>query len=106
MSVSLDEVRRIALLARLAVPDERGPALVAQLNGILAHMEVLQQLPDDPSDLTAATLGMRLAADHGPATGLHRPPGDLAPSFRDGFFLVPRLATHDAAGTVAAEDES
>ena len=41
MAVTLDDVRRIAALARLSVPDERAAALVAELNTILEHMDVL-----------------------------------------------------------------
>jgi hypothetical protein len=35
---------------------------------------------------------------------LVRGPAQIAPAFRDGFFLVPRLATHDAAGA-SVDDE-
>jgi hypothetical protein len=42
---------------------------------------------------------MRLAPDIGPGVRLERPTAEIAPSWRDGFFLVPRLATHDSAGS-------
>jgi hypothetical protein len=49
---------------------------------------------------------MRLASDHGPAVGLERAPASFAPVWRDGFFLVPRLATHGDAGAAADEEHS
>ena len=45
MAVSRDDVRHIAGLARIGVPEERLDALVGELNGILAHMDVLQKVP-------------------------------------------------------------
>jgi aspartyl-tRNA(Asn)/glutamyl-tRNA(Gln) amidotransferase subunit C len=104
MSVTAEDVRRIATLSRLAVPAEREPALVAQLNGILQHMDVLRQLPDEAGHGDEHAPGMRLADDSGPAVALVRGPAQIAPAFRDGFFLVPRLATHDAAGA-SVDDE-
>ena len=39
-----------------------------------------------------------LRDDVGPSVGLAHPIAEFAPATRDGFFLVPRLATHDDAG--------
>jgi len=44
MAVTPEDVRRVAQLARLGIPDADLIAYVGQLNGILAHMEVLQQV--------------------------------------------------------------
>jgi aspartyl-tRNA(Asn)/glutamyl-tRNA(Gln) amidotransferase subunit C len=52
------------------------------------------------------TAGMRLVADVGPAVPLTRGPQDIAPAFRDGFFLVPRLATHGATTDELDEEAS
>jgi hypothetical protein len=38
---------------------------------------------------------MPLRADHGPAAHLAARPETFAPLMRDGFFVVPRLATHE-----------
>lgn len=98
MAVSRDDVRRIAALARIGVPEERLDALVAELDGILAHMDVLAQV-DAPVDIRPAE-AMPLAADEPPPVSLDRPREAFAPRTRDGFFLVPRLASHDdAAGS-------
>jgi aspartyl-tRNA(Asn)/glutamyl-tRNA(Gln) amidotransferase subunit C len=105
MSISGDDVRHIAALARVGVDASRIPSLVTELNGILAHMDVLQrvQLPDNiHDDITA----MPLRADVPSATALERPREQFAPATRDGFFLVPRLSTHQAAGAAADEDDA
>lgn len=105
MSISGEDVRHIAALARVGVDESRIPSLVEQLNGILAHMDVLQSvpLPDDIHDDVAA---MPLRPDVAGATELHASREQFAPAMRDGFFLVPRLATHHAAGAAADEDEA
>lgn len=98
MSVSRDDVTRIAALARLAIPPERVDALVGELNGILGHMEALQQVAAPPAEADA-TNAMPLAADSPPPVALERPREAFAPLMRDGFFLVPRLASHEGAGS-------
>lgn len=111
MAVSKDDVRHIAGLARLGVPDERIEALVGELNGILGHIDALQQVPSAGLAAAAqeARAGMPLRADEPPSVPLARPRESFAPEMRgrdgasvramkDGFFLVPRLATHEDAG--------
>ena len=43
MPVTRDDVMHIASLARLSIDEGRVPELVTQLNGILGHMDALQQ---------------------------------------------------------------
>ncbi|MEP6690162.1 MAG: Asp-tRNA(Asn)/Glu-tRNA(Gln) amidotransferase subunit GatC [Gemmatimonadaceae bacterium] len=99
MAVTRDDVEHIARLARLALSDAELPQLTEQLNGILGHMDVLQRV-DTRAVLPAAGVGdagMRLRADDGPPTPLARGRASFAPETRDGFFIVPRLATHENA---------
>ena len=104
MAVSHDDVRNIAALARVAVDPAQLDVVARELNSILAHMDALAELP--PSEIDdRQTAGMRLSPDAGPPVPLVRPPSDFAPNWRDGFFLVPRLATHSDAGAVADETE-
>jgi aspartyl-tRNA(Asn)/glutamyl-tRNA(Gln) amidotransferase subunit C len=96
VAVSLEDVRHIAALARLGLSDERARELTGELNTILGHMDVLSRV--DTSGMPAgedAAHGMPLRADAPPADALARRPEAFAPSVRDGFFLVPRLATHE-----------
>ena len=97
MAVTFDDVRHIASLARLSVSEERLPALAGELNAILAHMEALQRVDVSgvPADLAAGMTPMPLRADGGEQLALTRPREAFAPLMRDGFFLVPRLATHE-----------
>jgi aspartyl-tRNA(Asn)/glutamyl-tRNA(Gln) amidotransferase subunit C len=98
VSISLEEVRHIAALAQLGLDNEQVRAIASELNSILDHMHVLAraEVVDDGAAATLAEGGaMVLRPDAGPAIPLQRPPADFAPAFRDGFFLVPRLATHE-----------
>ncbi len=89
----------MAALARLGLSDERVQALVGELNGILGHMEVLQQVDIGGASLDPdVTQGLRMRDDVPAPIALHRAREDFAPSMRDGFFLVPRLATHGSTG--------
>ncbi len=99
MAVSEDDVRHVAELARLALEPERVRLLAAELNSILSHMEVLAAVDTSGIDLHARDDddGMPLRDDTGPQLPLARPRDAFAPESRDGFFLVPRLATHEDA---------
>lgn len=97
MSVTLDDVRHIAGLARLGLTDERAQSLVAELNTILEHMDVLSKVDTTGIEPVAGVgaAGLPLRRDVGPPIPLAREREAFAPSMRDGFFLVPRLSTHE-----------
>ena len=99
MSISLDDVRHIAALARLGISDERARAIAVELNGILAHMQVLAAV--DTGGVSGGDVWsppqMPLRADDGPPIPCAESPSAFAPAMQDGFFLVPRLATHEDA---------
>jgi aspartyl-tRNA(Asn)/glutamyl-tRNA(Gln) amidotransferase subunit C len=96
VSIGADDVRHIALLARLAVDDLRIESLAAELRGILDHMVVLQAVDTSGVQATAGVSagGTPLRADSGPSPKLAAAPESFAPGMRDGLFIVPRLATH------------
>ena len=96
MAVTLDDVRHIASLARLSVGEDRAHALVSELNTILAHMDVLSSVNTDDVELDASQVhGAPLRPDTGPQIRLARSRDAFAPRMADGFFLVPRLSTHE-----------
>jgi len=97
VSVTRDDVRRIAALARIGVPDDRLNALVRELDGILAHMDVLRRI--EPPTAPPEHAAMPLAQDEPGPVALSRAREEFAPHMRDGFFLVPRLDSHDGAGS-------
>lgn len=96
MAVTERDVQHIATLARLGLDPARVPALVRELNGILGHMEALARVDTRLVDpvIGVGAGGMPLRTDEGPQYPLERDRADFAPVMRDGFFLVPRLATH------------
>jgi len=100
MAVTPDDVRHVAELARLGIPDAELAVYVQQLNGILGHMEVLQkaQSAGAAEEADATRDGMRLRPDAPGAVKLEIPREQFAPEMKAGFFLVPRLATHEDAG--------
>ena len=97
MSVSTDEIRHVAMLARLGLSDERAQSLTRDMNTILEHMQVLAKVKTDgvPEFVSGDALGMRLRRDEGPAAQLNALPSAFAPEMREGLFIVPRLATHE-----------
>ncbi len=106
MSVTHDDVRHVASLARLVIDDARLPALVGELNGILAHIDELQRVELAGDAPAMARSGMMLRSDDAPAVVLQRAREQFAPQSRDGFFLVPRLATHGDAGASASTSDA
>jgi aspartyl-tRNA(Asn)/glutamyl-tRNA(Gln) amidotransferase subunit C len=97
VAVTIDDLRHVAALARLGLDEARAHQLVGELNTILDHMSVLAAVETEGVGETAAMSAVAgpLRADHGPPIPLARSPEGFAPVMRDGFFLVPRLATHE-----------
>jgi aspartyl-tRNA(Asn)/glutamyl-tRNA(Gln) amidotransferase subunit C len=97
VAVTLDDVRHIAALARLGLTDARAQSLVAELNTILEHMDVLSKVDTQGVEPVAGigAAGLPLRPDVGPPIPLARERETFAPSMRDGLFLVPRLSTHE-----------
>ncbi|MBL8998698.1 MAG: aspartyl/glutamyl-tRNA amidotransferase subunit C [Gemmatimonadetes bacterium] len=100
MAVTPEDVRHVAQLARMGIPEADLAVYVSQLNGILAHMEVLAKVePGAVADAAeAAREGMRTRPDVLGAVKLEIPREQFAPQMKGGFFLVPRLATHEDSG--------
>jgi aspartyl-tRNA(Asn)/glutamyl-tRNA(Gln) amidotransferase subunit C len=101
VAVSEKDVLHVASLARVAIDQARLPSLVAELNGILEHMEVLERVETgsgmwDVGETGSAT-PMRSDEGNSPIP-LAVPRDTFAPLMLDGFFLVPRLATHENQG--------
>jgi len=105
MAITEADVRHVAALARLEVEGPRLDALVRELNGILVHMDVLQRIDmgdgqasnSDVRDVetAGAGAGAPLREDEPSSGALAREREAFAPAYRDGFFLVPRLASHE-----------
>ncbi|HKX64992.1 MAG TPA: Asp-tRNA(Asn)/Glu-tRNA(Gln) amidotransferase subunit GatC [Rhizomicrobium sp.] len=93
MSVDKDTVRRIAKLARLAVPENRLEPMAGELNGIFQWVEMLGEVNVEGvpamSSVVAQTLKWRedKVSDGGQADALLA----NAPEGEDHFFVVPKV---------------
>lgn len=97
MAVTREDVLHIAELARLGIDAERAEELTRELSSILAHMEVLSQVDTAGVATTEGddALGTPLRPDVGVVGARSGTLESFAPAMRDGFFIVPRLATHE-----------
>jgi aspartyl-tRNA(Asn)/glutamyl-tRNA(Gln) amidotransferase subunit C len=99
VAVTIDGVRHIAALARLGLAGDRAELLVRELNTILGHMDALSKVDTDgvQEAIGVGAVGLPVRPDTGPPIPLARSLDAFAPAMRDGFFLVPRLSTHESA---------
>lgn len=93
MSVSREDVDRIASLARLRLRPEESHRMVGELNSILTHVDALSSA--DVEGVEPYTVGPDAAPLREPSAvppdALLRGPADFAPDWRQGLFAVPRL---------------
>lgn len=92
MSVTRDDVKRIARLARIAEPAERLDALTNELNGILDWVEQLNELDVEGVEplATAAPTHLPLREDEISDGGMRDAVLKNAPKAEEGFFVVPK----------------
>jgi len=93
MSLSLHDVKRVAMLARIAVTDEEAAAYQQQLNGIFGLIEAMQAV-DTPGVMPmshAQDVHQRLRDDTVTETAQHEQFQAIAPHVEAGFYLVPRV---------------
>ena len=100
MPISLSDIHHVAALAQLRLTDTQAAALSTELTTILAHMDALSSVDVAGVEETIGigARGTPVRGDTGPSLPLARALIAFAPSMRDGFLLVPRLASHDDAG--------
>lgn len=99
--IDRQQVRHVARLARLDLSEAEVERLAEELGRVLSRFRELEAAEeddlgagggDDPADEAPAG-GSGLRPDRPDADRLARSPGELAPEWDDGFFLVPRLET-------------
>ncbi len=93
MSVDEKTVRRVARLARLAIPEERLAPMAGELNAILAWVEQLQELDTENVEPMTSVRPMRLARRQDVVTDGGYPEDIVAnaPRTEDNFFVVPKV---------------
>ena len=102
-SLSIDDVRKVAKLARLALPEQRLAELTGQLESILHYIDKLKQIDTTGVEPMAHALPVKnVLRDDTPEPGL---PLDKvlqnAPDTDGPFFKVPKViggADEDSAG--------
>jgi len=105
MSVSRQEVERIARLAELYVDEAALPALTEQMSRILDYVSQIAAVPgtETVQPFMPGPVAVRFRVDEVRPVPLALTPAQLAPAFRDGFFLVPRLGAF-GAGAAGGDD--
>jgi aspartyl-tRNA(Asn)/glutamyl-tRNA(Gln) amidotransferase subunit C len=94
MSVSRDEVLHIAQLAELDVEDDQLPEIASQMSRILDYVAQLSAMPSNGTVKTfvPGPDAIRFRADEVAPPPLAAGPNQFAPAFKEGFFVVPKLA--------------
>ena len=92
MSVTKDDVRKVARLSRIAVPEERLDALAGELNGILDWIEQLNEVDIEGIEPMTSVVETDLPKRDDTVTDGNRANEVLAnaPRAVDGFFVVPK----------------
>ncbi len=93
MSVTRDEVLRIARLAELDVDEETLPELAEQMSRILDYVAQLSAVPANGTVkvFVPGPDAIRFRPDEVNPPPLAFGPDEFAPAFKEGFFVVPRL---------------
>ncbi|MFV0293694.1 MAG: Asp-tRNA(Asn)/Glu-tRNA(Gln) amidotransferase subunit GatC [Paracoccus sp. (in: a-proteobacteria)] len=93
MSITENEARKVAHLARIAVDELHLPALAAELNSILHFMEQLNEADVDGIEPMTGVTPMRLKRREDIVTDGGQPEKIMAnaPDAREGFFAVPKV---------------
>ena len=93
MSIDTETARRVAHLARIAVPEEDLPALAGEFNAILGFIEQLSEVDVEGVEPMVSVTPMRLKRRDDVVTDGGQPEKVLAnaPDAREGFFAVPKV---------------
>jgi aspartyl-tRNA(Asn)/glutamyl-tRNA(Gln) amidotransferase subunit C len=93
MSLSHDDVKRIARLARIRVDDDEAAGYRDQLNGIFGLIEEMQAIDTRGVEpmAHARDVFQRLRADQPDQTDRRDAFQAVAPQVEDGLYLVPKV---------------
>lgn len=93
MSISVDEVKKVAGLARLGIPEERLEEYSTKLNSILGMMEQLSAIDTKGVEPLSNPLDslQRLREDVITETNQRDKYQTIAPEVEEGLYLVPKV---------------
>jgi aspartyl-tRNA(Asn)/glutamyl-tRNA(Gln) amidotransferase subunit C len=92
MSVTKEDVRKVARLSRIAVPEERLEEMAGELNGILSWIDQLNEVDVEGVEPMTSVVATKLPMRDDVVTDGNIQEQVLAnaPSSQDGFFVVPK----------------
>ena len=97
MSLTAQDLQRLARLARLSVPDADVPKLLEPINGLFHLVEQMQSVPTDgvvplahPFDVTQP-MALRLRDDQASEPNQREANQQSAPWVEDGLLVVPKV---------------
>jgi len=95
--ISLDDVRKVAELARLELPDNKIATYTGQLERILDYVAHLQQVDTEgvPETTRAVEVPNVTRLDAVEATGIREDLLELSPQREGDFYRVPRILGED-----------
>jgi aspartyl-tRNA(Asn)/glutamyl-tRNA(Gln) amidotransferase subunit C len=93
MSIDRETARKVAKLARIAVPEDRLDPLAGEFNAILGFIEQLGEVDVKGVEPMVSVEPMRLKRREDVVTDGNRQAAVLrnAPDAREGFFTVPKV---------------
>lgn len=93
MAIDEQTVRRVAHLARIALPEARVAPMVSELNGILAWIEQLNEVDIEGVEPMTSAVSTTLPMRDDVVTDGNNAPRVLknAPKSEDGFYVVPKV---------------
>lgn len=99
MTIERDELEGIADLARLELGAAEIEALVRECKAILEHFEAIHRVDVSQSGGVDGELPLLVREDAVECDVLKRSLAEIAPAWREGFFVLPRLPAMDAEPT-------
>jgi len=104
VSVAREEVERIAALARLKLQPEEVAGFTGELNAILDHMTELREVDVEGISQVVGVVegGAPTRSPRALPDPMQRSVEEMAPDWRQGFFVVPRLPAMEGHGGSAS----
>lgn len=93
MSVTPEDVRKVARLSRITIDESRVEPMTSELNNILNWIEQLNEVDVDGVEPMTAVVETSLPMREDKVTDGNKPEAVLAnaPRSEDGFFVVPKV---------------
>ena len=93
MSLTPDDVRRLARLARIAIDDEESAAVLERLNAVLGLVDEMRAVDTHGIEPMSHALDIeqRLRADEVREADQRSLYQSVAPAVEDGLYLVPKV---------------